>query len=156
MSESAVKDDYASLTIRRVFDADIETVFRAWTDPEILAKWFAPEGVTTSIKKVELETGGEYDFILNAPEGQVRHHGEYVLIVPPEKLVFTWVLDSDNQACTGSTSGITDTLVTVDFRRVDNATEIVLTHEQLPDRKACEGHQFGWTACLDSLSKLLA
>ena len=83
MNDCAVKDDYASLTIRRVFDADIETVFRAWTDPDILAKWFAPKGVTTRIKKVELQTGGKYDFILHTPEGEVRHHGEYVLFEPP-------------------------------------------------------------------------
>jgi uncharacterized protein YndB with AHSA1/START domain len=156
MNDYAIKDDYATLMISRVFDADIETVFRAWTDPEMLARWFGPEGVDTSSVKVDLNTGGQYEIIMQSPEGEVRHYGEYVLIEPPEKLVFTWVLDVDNQACTGSTSQSTNTLVTVDFRRVDNATEIVLTHEQLPDRKACEGHQFGWTGCFDSLAKLLA
>ncbi len=155
MNNCAIKDDFATLTISRVFAADIETVFKAWTDPAMVARWFGPEGVETSSTKIDLQKGGKYEFILQTPDGEVRHYGEYVLIEPPEKLVFTWVLDVDNQACTGSTSQLTDTLVSVDFRRVGDSTEIVLTHEQLPDRKACEGHQFGWTGCFDSLSKLL-
>ncbi len=153
MNNCAIKDDYATLTIQRTFAADIDTVFNAWTTADVLAQWFGLDGVEVSSAKVDLQIGGQYEIIMQAPDGEVKHHGEYLQIEAPDKLIFTWVLDG--QVCAGSTGKFTETLVTVDFKRMGDSTEVTLTHEQLPDKASCEGHQFGWTGCMDSLAKLL-
>jgi len=71
--------------------------------------------------------------------------GEYVEIVPDERLVFTWSWE---------TGGVKNTLVSVTFRRLEEGTELELLHEQLPERDAVREHTQGWTACLDNLAEI--
>lgn len=80
---------------------------------------------------------------MHVPSGPVRHTGVYRTINAPRRLVFTW---------NSPHAGETDSLVTVEFRADGNATEIVLTHERLPET-ARAGHTGGWTEILESLAK---
>ncbi len=141
----------AVLTLTRVFHVPIEEVFEAWTEAEVLADWFGPVGFSVTTAEIDLQVGGKYLIVLQSPEGEViQHFGEYVEITPPTKLVFTWVLQ--NQICRGSVNQCAETLVTLDFKRLDQSTEIQLSHERLPNKVAYDGHQFGWTSsfeCLD-------
>ncbi len=143
-----------SAVIKRVFDAPRERVFRAWIDPDELKRWFGPEGVTTVNAEVDLRVGGEYKTVMQTPAGEtVHHYGTYREINPPEKLVYTWVLDG--QGCGGSEGEYTETLVTIEFHELGTSTEVVLTHEFLPSEKSLEGHTFGWNSSLDCLAQLL-
>jgi len=149
MARSATSVAYEILTLRRVFNAPIEGVFEAWTNAEVLAGWFGPVGFTVTTAEIDLRDGGEYLIVLQSPEGlAIKHYGEYVVVTPPKRLVFTWLLD--NQACRGSKNQCAETLVSIDFRQVGEATEIQLTHEHLPGKDVYDGHEFGWRSTFDS------
>jgi uncharacterized protein YndB with AHSA1/START domain len=144
----------AVLTLRRVFKVPIEKVFDAWTKPDVLASWFGPVGFTVSMAKTDLRVGGEYLIVLQPPEGvAIRHSGEYLEVTPPERLVFTWLLE--NQACGGCRDECAETLVSIDFKRLAESTEICLTHERLPGKEAYAGHVFGWNSTFDGFENFV-
>lgn len=83
-----------SLVIERIFDAPREMVFKAWTDPEMIKKWWGPEGFSAPSIKVDLRVGGKYIFAMHGPKGSewdkdMYSAGEYKEIVPNEKIVST-------------------------------------------------------------------
>jgi uncharacterized protein YndB with AHSA1/START domain len=84
---------------------------------------------------------------MHHPGSPLRHHGEYRTIERNRKLVFTWYSDATHR---------NETLVTVEFNAAIAGTEIVLTHERLPDHEASCSHTQGWTQALGLLEKLLA
>lgn len=140
----------APLRISRVFRRDRDTVFRAWTEPEQLRRWSCPPAATITEAQVDLVVGGRFRFVMESPDGaRYTAFGTYREIVPPERLVYTWDWEEPDQA-------MGDTLVTVEFRDVDGATEIVLTHEGFPTEDSATGHAEGWGLCLDQLATLLA
>ncbi len=142
------------LVLKRIFNAPIERVFDAWTKPEVLAKWFGPEGFSVNRSEVQLHIGGSYDIEICSPDGKlIRHFGNYLEISKPHKLVFTWMLV--DQACKGSEGLVAETIVNIEFNRLELTTEITLTHEKLPSKDAYDGHKFGWTSSLNSLTNYL-
>jgi len=136
----------SKLVVTKVIKATPEEAFEAFTDPEIMRKWFyGDEGWTVDVSNT-LEIGGKYILNMIKPDGkEYKHTGEYKVIAPPEKLVFTWNSDFAQ-----------DTVVTVYFRGVAGGTEITLEHEFLPTPEAREDHRKGWTICLGNLEKLYA
>jgi len=154
MNMAEPQTDTKSLYIQRTFNTHCEDMFRAWTDPEILKQWFAPEGVITESAEVDLRVGGDYSLVLKLPDGErVNHYGTYQEISSPEKLVFTWILDG--QACEGQKAEQSETLVTVEFNALGDQTEVCLTHDLFVTDKTKEMHAFGWNGCLDSLDRML-
>ena len=82
------------ILITREFDAPRELVFKAWTTPELVARWWSGErGKVTSID-IDLRVGGTWRYVMEANEGfEVAFHGEYREIVPNERLVNTEVFE---------------------------------------------------------------
>ena len=142
------------LVLKRIFSASVERVFDAWTKPEVLASWFGPEGFSVNRSEVQLHVGGSYDIEICSPDGQViRHFGNYLEISKPHKLIFTWMLA--DQACKGSEGLTLETIVCIELKRIEQTTELTLTHEKLPNKDAYDGHKFGWTSSLDALTHYL-
>jgi uncharacterized protein YndB with AHSA1/START domain len=143
-----------TLTLTRDFNAPREKVFQAWTDPEILSKWFGPRGVTTESARIDLRAGGKYQFTLKLPDGQIAtHQGEYREIDPPKKLVFSGILDG--QGCEGSAGLYAETVITIEFQEVGSATRLTLTHDFLPTEASKESHAFGWNGSFERLAEVL-
>ena len=142
------------LRIKRIFSAPRERVFDAWIKAEMLARWFGPEGFSVVHVEAHPYVGGSYNIEICSPDGQlIRHFGDYIEVSRPDKLIFTWMLE--NQACQGSENLCAETLVSIEFSAVDQGTEITLSHEQLPDKRALDGHKFGWNSSLVSLTRFL-
>ena len=94
-------DDRKDIVIERIFDAPRELVWKAWTDPEMVMKWWGPEGFTAPSAKVDLKVGGKYTYAMKGPEGsqwdKVMHSsGIYKEIVPNEKIVVTDYFSDEN------------------------------------------------------------
>ena len=139
-----------TLQVTRVFAASRERVFRAWTRPDALKKWFrVAEGYTTPIAEVDLRVGGGYRLGMQPPDGDTPLivWGVYREIRPPERLVFTWRWEGDSPQL--------ETLVTIEFRQRGDLTEVVLTHEGFADAPARDQHAGGWQGCLDRLDSAL-
>ena len=136
-----------ALTIRRVLPFPRERVFRAWTDPKSVRQWFAPFALSVADAELDVRPGGHFRIMMRSEDNVYAHRGEYREVVPPERLVFTWI----SEATQGET-----TLVTVEFHERGAETELVLTHARLPDTAARERHEAGWVSIADRLAKHLA
>lgn len=138
-----------TLQLKRTFQAPREKVFRAWTAPEELKKWWGPEGYATPSVEVDLRVGGKYRFGMSKlPEGDVFYlAGTYREVSPPEKLVYTWCWEAEPE--------LGETLVTVEFRARGDSTEVVLTQELFLTEKVRDDHVRGWSSSLDRLAKVV-
>jgi len=136
-----------SLRLTRTIEAAPATVFNAWTEPERLNQWSAPEGMVVEAE-VDLRVGGRYRLRMKNPDGEIfTAVGEYQEIIRPNRLVYTWGWEE-----TGNNHY--ETRVTVEFLDRGGATEVVLTHELFPDADLAGKHNEGWTSCLNRLEGL--
>lgn len=145
----------ASFTITRTFDAPRETVWRAWTDPTLAAKWWHPHEVTTPRESVsiDLRVGGSYAYLMIDPTGgEWPTAGEYLEIREPERLRFTWGTPDD----LGSDAV---PVITVDLADAGDGTTRMTFHLQgmADDRGQSEhGVHDGWTEAFEELDDALA
>jgi uncharacterized protein YndB with AHSA1/START domain len=139
-----------TLNLTRTYSAPRDDVFRAWTEPEALKRWFAPsDEFSTPIAEVDLRVGGAYRIGMKPPDQEDMFIvvGTYREVQPPERLVFTWSWEEGID--------VGETLVTVEFRDLGDSTEVVLTHELFPNEQARDKHIEGWSGCLERLEKIL-
>jgi uncharacterized protein YndB with AHSA1/START domain len=141
-----------TLRLTRIVAAPRDAVFRAWTDPEALRRWWVPvEGMSMPAVEVDLRPGGRYRLTMRNAKGEEFHlTGVYREVRPPERLVYTWRWEGTEYDAEG------ETLVTVEFVATDAGTELRLTHEQFPDVAARDRHDVGWRGVLDRLAAVMA
>jgi uncharacterized protein YndB with AHSA1/START domain len=136
-----------TLTVTRVIAADREVVFDAWTQPEHIKKWSAPEGMDIPISEVDLTVGGRFHLQMKNTEGDTHNaRGIYQEIDRPTRLVYSWAWDEHPDHG--------QSLITVEFKAVEGGTEVVMVHSGLPDEKSVTDHEGGWTSCLNRLEGL--
>jgi len=133
----------AAVVVRRTIRATAETLFDAFLDPIALSEWMRPGSIRSAVATVEPYVGGRYEVIMQGEAGPIPHTGVYRHIDRPRRLVFTW--HSPN-------TGSHETLVTVDFVAAASGTEVVVTHELLPEA-ARPSHSRGWTSGLEHLDQ---
>lgn len=134
----------ALLVVRKHVAASPEAVFAAWTDPESLRVWMCPMDVEEARAELDVRVGGRFRIDMIAGDEVYRHTGEYVEVDPPRRLAFTWTSPATNER---------PSRVTVQLEPTETGTEVVLTHERLPDRRSAERHEAGWASILDKLAK---
>jgi uncharacterized protein YndB with AHSA1/START domain len=118
-------------------------VFKAWTDPDALKKWFSPSGKwEMAVSALDVRVGGKYKFeLVSNDSNKWIVSGEYKEIIPNSKISFTW-----------TTEDVKATLVTVAFKQTGDLTEVSVHHDLLPNQEQVEEHKWGWNGCLDNLS----
>ena len=129
-----------AVEIHRMLPAAPADVFRAWTDPEMLARWMTPVGEAEA--SVEPRPGGVFRVVMRGEGRTIEHVGEYLEFEPPHRLAFTWV---------SPYTGDRPTRVTVLFEAVGPDTAVTLVHELLP-ADAVESHRGGWGQMLARLA----
>ena len=133
-----------SLTVRKTIDCTPEEAFDAWTDPELFQQWFMGT-IRDWTYDLDIREGGRFMIMMKHEGEDLPHSGEYRIIDRPNKLQFTW--NSKN-------AGDHDSLVTIDFIPVDGKTQVVLTHEGVPEAQV-EGHTKGWGGFVDKMATWL-
>jgi len=128
--------------ITHLFNAPQEIVFKAWTDPEHLTKWYAPEGCTIEFKSIEAKEGGEFHFCIHDPvHGDCWIKGIYHQVVMPEKLVFSMLLSNEKgELVSAHTAGKSDDwpeaiITTVTFTPIGAQTKLTL-HQTVAEEEA--------------------
>jgi uncharacterized protein YndB with AHSA1/START domain len=90
----------ADLVVKRIIDAPIEKVWKAWTEPEQVMKWWGPQYYTSPSCKMDFREGGEFLFCMRAPAEQGGQDfytaGKYLKILPMERLEFTQGFADEN------------------------------------------------------------
>lgn len=133
----------ASLVVRRRINATPEKPFAAWTQPALLVRWWGPQGVACPAAEIDLRVGGAYRIANQFPDGRVLWiSGIFEVIEPPHRLTYTWKLESQ--------AGPAERVM-VCFEAHGDATEVVVTHERIPDEAVRTSHERGWIGCLDNL-----
>jgi uncharacterized protein YndB with AHSA1/START domain len=143
------------VTLTRIFDAPLDLVWTAWTDPQLLAKWWGPHHFTNPVCEVNLRPGGKLRIDMRAPDGVVYPMiGTFHEIVPASRLVFVAVAqDHDGNALLESRTTVTfedqgeKTRITVHASAVGIAP---IAGEML------KGMEPGWAQSLDRLAVLVS
>jgi len=136
------------IEVRRRFAATPERVFDAWTQPEALTEWWsAGPSHRPGLAEVDLRVGGRYRLSMIDADGvETIVGGEYVEVLRPARLAFTWSWDG----------GTTTSLVEIDFELDGDVTLVTLRHSGLVTPESIERHERGWNGCLDSLERRFA
>lgn len=136
------------LEIKQEFNTPVASLFKAWSNPEVIKMWFAPGDMTVPEARANVSVGGEYRFVMQNAEGeQFIVGGQYLEVVDNEKLVFSWQWEGSDNV----------THVTVLFSKVDDGrSALELVHSEFEDQDACDKHNQGWQGCLANLPKALA
>ena len=127
----------------RVFDAAPEDVFAAWSEPDRLSDWMRPgPDMKEADVEIDFRVGGSFRIVMHGAEQDFVHHGEYLEIDRPRRLVLSWVSE-------WMPPGEEETRVTVELAPVDGGrTHLRLTHDRLPESNVYAGHRDGWQRIL--------
>lgn len=156
------KDNNQEVLITHVFNAGRELVFNAWTDPEQLVKWYAPDGCTIEFKSIDARKGGRFHSCIHNPtHGDCWCKGTYQEVEFPERIVFTMeVTDEKGNDVKPSDVGMSPdwpqvTKVTVTFYEEGAQTKMVL-HQTVDQSLAKETGAFpSWIQMFDRLNEIL-
>jgi len=157
MSAMAKRAPYGegSVTLTRIFDAPRALVWKAWTDPKMMAQWFGPRGFTNPVCELDVRVGGSLRIVMRGPDGNdYPMKGVFRQVVPLERLVFSNIAtDKDgNHLLEGET--------TVIFAENDGKTAFTLTTYAtglVPiASEMLAGMEAGWTQSIDRLEEFVA
>jgi uncharacterized protein YndB with AHSA1/START domain len=161
-TESAQRSARDELFITRVFDAPRELVWKAWTDPKHLQRWWGPKDFTAPACQIDFRVGGKYLFCMRSPEGKdYWSTGVYREIVPLERIVCTdSFADEQGNVVSATYYGMSrdfplEMLVTVTFEDQAGKTKMTLKHTNLPAGDMAEQTGAGWNESFDKLAKSL-
>ena len=148
-----------SVQVKRTYAADPEKVFAAWSDPVALEKWFGPTSHTCKVEQFDFKENGSWLIRMipikedldcgGDPTKDSVCAGKFIKIVRPSLIVmsFTWIENGGD---------IGDTTVTIEIKPHNTGSEVILTHENLPNQESCTSHESGWTGTLECLEQFLS
>jgi len=132
-----------------VLAAKPEKVFRAFLDPDAMARWLPPNGFTGKVHNMDAKVGGSYKMsFTNFTTGKsISFGGEFLELVPNERLRYTDNFDDPNLPG--------EIMVTVTLKQVFVGTEINIVQEGLPSVIPVEACYLGWQESLQNLARLV-
>jgi len=138
-----------TVRLHRVLAAKPEKVYRAFIEPDALAKWLPPNGFTCTVHHMDPKVGGTYKMSFRnfTTGGSHSFGGQYVELVPGERVRYTDKFDDPNMPG--------EIRVTVTLKRVSVGAEVSIVQEGLPDVIPVEACYLGWQQSLRNLAKLV-
>ena len=139
------------IRIERTFDAPRERVFAAYTDPELIPRWWGPRQYTTKVVEMDVREGGEWHFVQEGGDAEHGFRGTYREVTPPERIVqtFEWL------GLPGHVS-----VETAEFEDLGDRTRVVTTSvfdtPEDRDGMLASGMESGLTETYDRLDEILA
>ncbi len=154
--------DKKELLITHLFDAPRDVVFGAWTNPEQLKHWYAPDGCTIEFKAIDIAQGGNFHSCIHDPvHGECWVKGTYMEVIQDQKLVFTMVMSDEagnsvSSVDAGKTSDWPETqITTVTFESIGQQTKVSI-HQTVSEEEAKKtGAYQSWIKMLNKLNLLL-
>jgi uncharacterized protein YndB with AHSA1/START domain len=138
------------LRMTRVLPASRDDLWRAMTEPDVLARWWGPKGFTVPEIEFEPRTGQSFRITMRPPEGDPFHlDGEFREIERPSRLAYTFRWDPPDP-------DDRETLVTLSLEDQGGETEVTLSQGEFATPARLELHRDGWTESFEKLQELLA
>lgn len=142
------------LMLTRLIDAPRQTLYRCWTEPDLIKQWFTPRPWTTPVVEVDVRTGGRSYMLFRGPDGEeFPNRGVYLDIVPNERLVFT---DAYTEAWAPSAKPFMTGIISFADEGGKTRYTAVARHWTEEDRAQHEkmGFHDGWGKATDQLEAL--
>jgi uncharacterized protein YndB with AHSA1/START domain len=144
------------ILITREFDAPRHLVYRAWTTPELVKRWWSGQRGEVTIAQIDLRVGGKWRYVMVAQGGfEVAFHGEYREIVPNERIVCTEVYEAPGSE---GMPDFEDPLTIMTFSETDGRTTLTqLMHchtKELRDMIMDSGMEVGMQESMDALEQV--
>ena len=135
--------------VERTFEAPAEAVFDAWTNPEVMRRWFHVEpDWETPEAEVDLRVGGAYRVLMRrSDDSEVSITGEFTEVDRPRKLVIK-VVFSDVPS--------NEQLIELTFTEAEGSTTVRLVNSGIATDERRDAEDYGWRGCLDQLGRTLA
>ncbi|HZF29742.1 MAG TPA: SRPBCC family protein [Gammaproteobacteria bacterium] len=139
----------STIRLHRVLRATPDRVYRAFLDPDAMAKWLPPNGFTGKVQQMDAKVGGTYKMWFTNFSSGAKHSfgGKYLELVPNTRLRYTDVFDDPNLPGTMTT--------TIELKKVSVGTELNVTQEGVPDAIPAEACYLGWQESLTLLAQLV-
>jgi uncharacterized protein YndB with AHSA1/START domain len=139
----------STIRLHRVLRATPERVYRAFLDPDAMAKWLPPNGFTGKVHEMDAKVGGSYKMSFKNFSSGTTHSfgGKFLELVPNERLRYTDVFDDP------SLPG--EIRTTIVLKKVSVGTELNVTQEGVPDAIPAEACYLGWQESLTLLAMLV-
>jgi uncharacterized protein YndB with AHSA1/START domain len=144
------------ILITREFDAPKDLVYKVWTTPELVKRWWSAKRGQMTVAEIDLQPGGKWRYVMIADEGafEVAFHGEYREIVPNERIVSTEIYEGA-PPMEGTEEG---TLNTAMFSEQDGRTTLTILvqapNKQVRDAIIESGMEDGLQDALDLVEEL--
>ena len=138
-----------TIRLHRVLPTTPEKIYRAFLDPDALARWLPPNGFTGKVHQLEAEVGGRHRMsFTNFTTGNGHSFGgEYLELVPNQRLRYTDRFDDPNLPG--------EMRITVNLKAVSCGTELTIAQEGVPEAIPLEACYLGWQESLRNLSRLV-
>ena len=138
-----------TIRLHRVLRSSPDKVYRAFLDPDAMAKWLPPNGYTGRVHQIDARVGGTYRMsFTNFSNGQSHAFGgKYVDLVPNQRIRYTDHFEDPNLKG--------EIQVTITFKKVSVGTELHIVQEGVPDVIPAEACYLGWHESLTLLAKLV-
>ena len=152
------------LVITHVFDAPVESVWKAWVDPKLVMQWWGPHGFTAPLAKIDFREGGTSLVCMSSPQfGDQYSTWQYEEIVPMKRIEYIHNLaDKDGDKIDPTSIGMPadfpqDLCNLVTFKAVgDNQTEIIVTEYDWTVGQMMELSKMGMEQCLEKMAAIFA
>jgi uncharacterized protein YndB with AHSA1/START domain len=132
------------LVVTRLIEAPRSLVFKAWTQPEHVARWWGPQGFTTIGYQMDIRVGGAFRFGMRSPQGTEHWKtGVYREIIEPERIVFTFAWEGPD----GQPGH--ELLTTVTLAEQGMKTLLTLRQAEFETVASRDDHRIGWASCLE-------
>lgn len=143
------KSKTRTLIIKRMITAPPERIYRAFLDPDAMAKWLPPHGFTGRVTKSDVKVGGGYKMTFtNFTTGESHSFGgTYVELTPNERICYTDKFDDPNMPG--------EMEVTIELRKTTVGTEVTITQKNIPEQIPVEFATMGWQESLHLLEQLV-
>jgi uncharacterized protein YndB with AHSA1/START domain len=140
-------DPSNSIRLHRVFKAPAERLYRAFLEPEALAKWLPPGRCTLQVRELDARVGGALRMTFHVLGTSMEHHvdAHYLELVPNERIVYA----------NPEEPGLPRETVTITLRTVSAGTELTYTQVAMPVDSPPDMCYLGWQESLEQLARLV-
>lgn len=132
----------------RHYPVSADKIWRAWTEPQALMRWFGPTPDTIATHaEIDLRVGGRYRIAFQSPDGEHNEvGGEYLEVHPNQRLVFNWAFHSTPERISR---------VSITLTPDADGTGLTFVHDRFVDIQARNNHERGWNAFFQQLDQFM-
>ena len=155
-------ENIKEVKLERIYDASLEKIWQAWTDPELLKQWWGPDNVTIPECQVDLRVGGKFYIVMEAGAAMGPYQGiqwpmmaEFTVVEPSSRLSYTAQAWTDGDKKETTIDQTTEITFIEDGGKTKVSVKAVIHKTGSKAGMAVQGMQMGFTQQLEKLAKFL-